>query len=62
MREELGQESSRNIINVYWENPPHGWYCLNTDGAAKDSSGVAGCGGLIRDDNGNWVCGFAKYL
>jgi len=23
---------------------------------------MAGCGGVLRDDNGKWICGFSKWL
>jgi len=29
-------------------------FCLITDGALKQTTGLAGCGGLIRDDSGRW--------
>ena len=48
-----------------WEKPPHGWVKLNTDGghgAAKGNPGLVGYGGLIRDDHGNWMAGFAKRI
>ena len=28
----------------------------------KTALRLAGCGGLIRDQNGKWILGFAKYL
>ena len=45
-----------------WNAPGHGSCCLNTDGAAKFSAGVAGCGGLIRNDKGLWFNGFGKQI
>lgn len=35
---------------------------MNTDGAAKKDAGIAGCGGLMRNTDGGWLCGFAKSL
>lgn len=35
---------------------------VNTAGAVKNSGGSAGCGGLIRNDTGRWICGFTKNL
>lgn len=37
------------------------WLIVNTDGAAS-SNCIAGCGGLIRKDKGDWLWGFAKYI
>jgi ribonuclease HI len=34
---------------------------LNTDCASKDDL-ISGCGGLICDVNGNWICRFAKFI
>lgn len=41
------------------EPPPFGWFKLNTDGASKGNSSLAGCGGVIRSPNGFFVSGFA---
>ena len=54
---------TRHIIKrVCWEKPPHGWVKLNTDRAAAGNSGLAGCGGLLRDEHGNWLAGFARRI
>ena len=37
---------------------PASWYKLNTDGSSLSNPGMAGGGGLIRDDNRNWVKDF----
>ena len=47
---------------VQWQPPLVGWRVLNTDGAVKGVIGPAGAGGVIRDDNGQWVMGFSEYL
>ena len=35
---------------------------LNTDGLVFGNLGVASCGGVIRDDCGNWISGFTKRI
>ena len=35
---------------------------MNTDGSATGNSSIAGGGGLIRDENGEWVTGFARRI
>ena len=45
---------------VRWEVPEKGRLKLNMDGAASKAMGVAGGGGLIRDNQGNWVVDFSK--
>ena len=40
----------------------NGWVKINTDGASKGNPGDAGCGGLIRDEEGRWLVGFTKHI
>ncbi|KAL0012166.1 hypothetical protein SO802_007274, partial [Lithocarpus litseifolius] len=44
---------------VHWSKPVNGWVKLNTDGSSLGNPGRAGGGGLIRDEEGNWIVGFA---
>ena len=32
------------------------------DGASLGNPGVAGCGGGVQDESGNWVAGFARRI
>lgn len=41
---------------------PEGWMKLNTDGSSIGNLGMAGCGGVIRDDRGCWIAGLANEL
>lgn len=36
------------------------WFKLNTYGSSNKDCRIAGCGGLTRDCDGNWQCGFTK--
>lgn len=45
-------------IHVNWRFPPMGWAKLNSDGATKGNPGTAGCGGLIRVEDGHWITWF----
>ena len=47
---------------IGWDAPPTGWFKINSDGARKESSGLASTGGLIRDNRGRWVAGFVVNL
>ncbi|CAA0811177.1 Polynucleotidyl transferase- ribonuclease H-like superfamily protein [Striga hermonthica] len=47
---------------IAWLKPEEGFVKLNTDGAAKVNPGVAGAGGLIRDEEGRWRTGFMAHL
>jgi ribonuclease HI len=42
-----------------WPFPEPKQYALDVDASSYRSLGVAGCGGLIRDDKGNWISGFS---
>ncbi|CAA7051324.1 unnamed protein product [Microthlaspi erraticum] len=35
---------------------------MNTDGASRGNPGLASAGGVLRDENGMWICGFALKL
>lgn len=47
---------------VLWKPQCTGWVVINTDGAARLGSNKAGCGGLLRNSDGGWLCGFSKKL
>uniref|UniRef100_A0A2N9GNT5 RNase H type-1 domain-containing protein n=1 Tax=Fagus sylvatica TaxID=28930 RepID=A0A2N9GNT5_FAGSY len=47
---------------VKWDKPPDRWFKLNTDGFVVGIPGHAGCGGLIRDWNGEWFKGFSRKI
>ena len=53
---------SRNVVRIRREKPQTGWVRLNTDGSAIGNLGRAGCGGLIRNDRGEWIEGFSRSL
>ena len=47
---------------VRWEKPPVGWSKMNTDGSVLGSMGIAGCGGIVRNNQGGWVAGFSRRI
>jgi len=51
-----------SLKSIRWEKPNIGWMKLNTDGVSSGSLGLAGGGGVIRDEEGNWVIGYAKKI
>lgn len=54
---------THNVIKrICWERPPEGWEKLNTDGALITLSGLAGCGGVVRDARGEWIAGFSRRI
>ena len=50
------------IRKINWEKPNMDWVKLNTDGSVDVASGTAEGGGLIRDDQGNWIMGFTRKI
>jgi ribonuclease HI len=44
---------------IKWKPPKENYVKLNTDGACKEGR-TAGCGGVIRGNQGEWLGGFAK--
>jgi ribonuclease HI len=49
------------VVFIGWSPPKPQFIKLNIDGAYKDSK-VAGCGGVIRGCQGEWLGGFAKCV
>lgn len=43
---------------VKWTPPPAGKVKLNTDGCAQGDPAEGGFGGVFRDEEGIWLCGF----
>ena len=59
--------SPQNLVcktskRIRWEKPPSGWKKLNTDESSIGCMERAGCGGVIRDEHGNWVAGFTRHV
>ena len=48
--------------NIRWERPSSGWRKLNMDGSSLGNPGIAGGGGVIREEAGNWVVGFSRKI
>lgn len=40
-----------------WSKPRKGWHKLNSDGGVSDD-GKADCGGVIRNEEGEWIVGY----
>ena len=49
----------RHEALISWIALNLGWVNLNTNGFSKGNPIIAFCGGLIRSDNGRWICGFS---
>jgi len=59
-RDSVVKDDNIQISNT-WQPPMIGWVKVNVDGALT-TTGMAGCGGIIRDHAGNWVAGFTCNL
>lgn len=44
--------SQINVDKDCWQPPPHGFWKINIDGASKGNPGMAGFGGVIRNEQG----------
>ena len=55
-------ETARHVKQVKWSKLAEGWLKLNTDGSVISTSGLSGCGGLLRDRAAQWIVGFAKSI
>jgi ribonuclease HI len=55
------RQVNREARLIGWKPLVGDWIKLNTDGACKDGN-VAGCGGILRNNAGEWRGGFAKHL
>lgn len=51
----------RREVMVAWSFPDQGWYTFNTDGSVWNNGNAAG-GGVLRDEAGGWITGFAHNL
>jgi ribonuclease HI len=55
--------NQHDTIFIGWKRPLDGWVKLNCDGSQnKNSIGLAGCGGLLRDSDGRWIKGYSRKL
>ncbi|KAL7222903.1 hypothetical protein ACSBR1_024565 [Camellia fascicularis] len=43
---------------IKWTFPPSSTLKLNTDDGCYKITRLGGFGGLIKDENGAWICGF----
>ncbi|KAH0776418.1 hypothetical protein KY290_007829 [Solanum tuberosum] len=53
---------NRKPIFISWAFPPEGCIKINTDGSFMPNLGLAGFGGVARDDQGRWLGGFYGRL
>ncbi|KAL9304836.1 putative ribonuclease H domain-containing protein [Arabidopsis thaliana] len=56
------QTVARVERHIAWTKPPEGWVKVSTDGASRGNPGPAAAGGVIRDEDGLWVGGFALHI
>ncbi|CAL1373186.1 unnamed protein product [Linum trigynum] len=57
-----GSKPERVEKQIQWSFPRNGWVKLNVDGASVGNPGLAGAGGIIRDEHGKWVRGFVAKV
>ncbi|KAK5812352.1 uncharacterized protein LOC108458715 [Gossypium arboreum] len=54
--------SSSIAIDPKWSAPKSGWVKINIDGTVSLSCYSSTIGGVIRDTDGNWLCGYSMSL
>ena len=59
MQSSVGTSQPRHVS---WIRPPPNGFKLDVDGSALGNPGRAGFGGLIRNDDGQWVKGFSGFV
>ena len=60
----VGKPLSKHKImkQIKWEKSSNGWRKLNVDRASMGNLGQVGGGGLLRDEDGNCIGGFARRI
>ncbi|KAL4330206.1 hypothetical protein AHAS_Ahas13G0376900 [Arachis hypogaea] len=58
----VGNVRARRLGRVGWKPLPKGWLKLNVNGASVEIADKAGCGGLLRNENGKWVAGLTHTI
>ncbi|KAM1100842.1 hypothetical protein PS1_007238 [Malus domestica] len=56
------KHKNKQEVLLCWSFPQHGWYKLNVDGTYRSGSGCIAGGGVIRNQDGEWLRGFAENL
>ncbi|PNX66918.1 hypothetical protein L195_g063278, partial [Trifolium pratense] len=54
-------EKTQRVVVIGWNAPKEDFIKLNTDEACKVNQ-MAGCGGVIRGSQGEWIRGYAKNV
>ena len=60
----LNGGSGREIVEklIAWTRLSEGWVTINTDRASHGNPGRAAAGGVVRDEHGSWLVGFALNI
>lgn len=56
------ESTADNESAIRWCYPRTGEVALNCDGLVSSAGGVAACGGVVRDDMGNFIVGYTTNL
>ncbi|KAL0292122.1 UNVERIFIED_CONTAM: putative ribonuclease H protein [Sesamum radiatum] len=59
---DIGSSYKPKLKIVKWTKPEAGWIKINTDGASKGNPGVAGAGGIARNEEGAVIFAFYETL
>ncbi|XP_057443884.1 uncharacterized protein LOC130736046 [Lotus japonicus] len=48
------------LLQLHWSLPSQDFIKLNSDGSYKEDVNIMGGGGILRDNQGNWIAGFTS--
>lgn len=52
-------------VRETWTHGKYGWGLwgeIKYEWASRGNQGLAGCGGVVRDEDGRWVAGFSRRI
>nr|GMD34497.1 uncharacterized protein LOC109150807 [Ipomoea batatas]GMD36195.1 uncharacterized protein LOC109150807 [Ipomoea batatas] len=58
----LANPTGRSWRIFRWAKPPPGWVKINVDGSCNPQTGKASCGGIARNEDGDWIMGLSHTI
>lgn len=59
---QMGPPHTPNITEVIWSPPKTGWVKGNCEGTFYPNTNISGCGGIFRNNNGDFLLAFIEKL
>ncbi|MFQ6623956.1 hypothetical protein Gotur_003591 [Gossypium turneri] len=64
-RRGMKEESHCSRCGARWESdtePSEGWVKVSSDGSVDTEAGISAIGGILRNDQGDWILGFMQKI